>query len=958
MHLNELRIDDFGCFRGARLENLDDSLVVIGGPQRAGKTTFMQALRQFPDGVGRGDNIPPATDEYRIDAEITHDGQQYRYLLNGHASPSVSAIDGGSEVASHEIFGPVTERQYRNLYTISLDELRRLPPGIDDSEDLAQILLGGAYGDIAEIPDIEDQFGEKANDIGLSRGDPTTKTSELYNPYQTIRQGIEARTEASQQVDDYQSVTEELEAKRSEEEQIKEKIERRQQVRDRLNVLKELFDPLQNLESLNARLDDIDDEGIGDFPTHLTDRLEHFKERFDAATEELDTARQQFDQRASIDSTDEYYEWLLTHETEIEDLTADQQVLANDAEDLTEREEHLDSERRDIEREISSLYSEWNESFTHIDEIETSTVDTAQVADLASEIDDLQSKQSDLQTEIESSKSQKQELQSKLDDMEEDNEETKEVDIPKRKPATVAGLAILVGTGIGFLSPIIGGGVGLVILAVGFYAIDSTKTVETGVDADPYREIKSQITNLEGDIQADSDRVAELNEELEEQQAELTTLVTDLGLPEELPTSEIPAFYERVVELDEQIATYREKQAEFTENKDEFAADLKEVTTLLGEVTDLSWTTENPLEDTGEVIGTLETVAADLELARDVRTAERQRTDSIDDIDDVLTEWDDDRSIDSNTEDQEILKHIQALNDEAERIGDLESTIDERDQIKRQINSRLENESAQDAFRPLREADEPWIDVVRDAATEHADTDAIANAIRDQKTEIKQLEDERDELRDECIELEKQQEELASEDDLREARAQIEQGRVEFERLGESYAVNRIAETMVSQLHERLMEDVVHSLVDDASDIFAEITQAYDGIELSGDVQNLDFRALRKSKSDHGVSELSRATGEQLFLAIRLARIRQTDVSLPVVIDDAATNFDPDHMRRVFEVIDQLTGTNQVFFLTCHPQCVNVTESTGLSAQYWSLEDGQFTSSGTADSLQQQLSAD
>lgn len=133
------------------------------------------------------------------------------------------------------------------------------------------------------------------------------------------------------------------------------------------------------------------------------------------------------------------------------------------------------------------------------------------------------------------------------------------------------------------------------------------------------------------------------------------------------------------------------------------------------------------------MIGTLETVAADLELARNVRTAERQRTDSIDDIDDVLTEWDDDRSIDSNTEDQEILKHIQAFNDEAERINDLESTIDERDQIKGQINSRLENESAQDAFRPLREADEPWIDVVRNAATEQADTDAIANAIRAQK---------------------------------------------------------------------------------------------------------------------------------------------------------------------------------------------------------------------------------
>ena len=73
MYLNKLRIDDFGCFRNARLENLDENLVVIGGPQRAGKTTFMQTLRQFPDGVDRSNEIPPATDEYRIDAELTHE---------------------------------------------------------------------------------------------------------------------------------------------------------------------------------------------------------------------------------------------------------------------------------------------------------------------------------------------------------------------------------------------------------------------------------------------------------------------------------------------------------------------------------------------------------------------------------------------------------------------------------------------------------------------------------------------------------------------------------------------------------------------------------------------------------------------------------------------------------------------------------------------------------------------
>jgi uncharacterized protein YhaN len=160
---------------------------------------------------------------------------------------------------------------------------------------------------------------------------------------------------------------------------------------------------------------------------------------------------------------------------------------------------------------------------------------------------------------------------------------------------------------------------------------------------------------------------------------------------------------------------------------------------------------------------------------------------------------------------------------------------------------------------------------------------------------------------------------------------------------------------MVSQLHERLMADVVHSLVDEASAIFSNITQAYDGIELDGELQDLEFRALRSSGPHHGIGELSRATAEQLFLAVRLARIRQTRTELPVVLDDAATNFDPDHVSRVFDVIDELAATTQVFFLTCHPEFVTLSSEYASSAQYWALEDGVFTRTDDAEGLERRL---
>jgi len=375
-------------------------------------------------------------------------------------------------------------------------------------------------------------------------------------------------------------------------------------------------------------------------------------------------------------------------------------------------------------------------------------------------------------------------------------------------------------------------------------------------------------------------------------------------------------------------------------------------------VSDSSWSEESPLENADSLLSTLNAAAADLRLATEVRNAKVDREDCVDDIDSVLTKWRDEKSVAASTDNETIRRRVEEFHDRAENAEENTTAVEEREQLETQVTNRLDSPSTREVFAPLRKDGESWIEVAEVAADEFADEDAIGDRIRDVQGEIDDLEDRRDELHEECLELERERDQLASEDDLREAQAQIDDGRVEFERVGEAYAVNRIAEEMVSQLHEQLMEDVVHSLVDDASTIFSNITQEYDGIELDGELQELEFRALRNSGPHHGVGELSRATAEQLFLAVRLARIRQTEVELPVVLDDAATNFDPDHISRVFEVVGELSVTNQVFFLTCHPEFVNLTSACGASAQYWLLEDGTFTKTDDAKLLERSLLAD
>ena len=752
MRLKTLRIDDFGCFRNARLDDISEDLVVIGGPQRAGKTTFMKVLRQFRGGVGRSSQMPPATDEYRIDAEIIHDGSQYRYVLNGHATPSISPIDDGPEIDIGDVFGPVTERQYQQLYTISLDELRRLPPGIDDAEDLAQVLLGGAYGDIAEIPEVQETFRKRAHDIGLKRGDPSAKTTDLNAPYRMVREGMDARREASKQVDEYKDVTDELRSKRSEKQKAEDDLKSERRKRDRFSILSELFEPLQRIDKLEVELAESDPSAAKEFPVHLADRLEHFEEQFDKAVDELADARKAFENNTNL-STEGYREWLLNNEDEITELDDERKLWAETVDDLSEQETELAEQRREIESNISDLHSEWDKSFAHIEAIETNSVDTARVDELVSAVSKLHDKRESLREDLSSDRSRRKDLKNKLSELEESDETETEVTLPKQKPLIIAAVAVGAGTGASLVtSPIVGGIVGLVIIAVGMYAIDSTVTVEPTIDTEPRRELKATIATLDGDISATQEQTGEVDEKLGEKEDELSKLVEELGLPEDLPSKQVASFYKQVVELNKDIREYRQERSQWEDERDTLASELDAVASLLEDVQEISWSKDSPLESASELLSTLESVAADLQLAIDVRVASQERQDAIEDIDGVLTSWDDKKSIDKSTDDDTIYRQIQAFRDQADSATEIVEAAKERERLKSQVESRLENPSAEEVFDPVREDNEPLVETAERQTAEFADVEGIKDEIRDAQGKIKDLEGQRDKLHEECLE--------------------------------------------------------------------------------------------------------------------------------------------------------------------------------------------------------------
>ncbi len=86
---------------------------------------------------------------------------------------------------------------------------------------------------------------------------------------------------------------------------------------------------------------------------------------------------------------------------------------------------------------------------------------------------------------------------------------------------------------------------------------------------------------------------------------------------------------------------------------------------------------------------------------------------------------------------------------------------------------------------------------------------------------------------------------------------------------------------------------------------------------------------------------LSRGTAEQLYLAMRLALVREyasTTDALPVVFDDVFVNFDPARTRNTLQAVRELAETHQVLLFTCHPHFVNIVEEIVPSARIFPLQ--------------------
>ena len=129
-----------------------------------------------------------------------------------------------------------------------------------------------------------------------------------------------------------------------------------------------------------------------------------------------------------------------------------------------------------------------------------------------------------------------------------------------------------------------------------------------------------------------------------------------------------------------------------------------------------------------------------------------------------------------------------------------------------------------------------------------------------------------------------------------------------------------IAETLLDRTRRKFEQERQPSVIQHAKDIFCHITgQRYRGLYAPIGEQTITVTdAQGGSKLP---AELSRGTREQLYLSLRFGLILEFGEHaerLPVVVDEALVNFDPERARLASEAFTRLAETNQVLVFTCH----------------------------------------
>ena len=137
----------------------------------------------------------------------------------------------------------------------------------------------------------------------------------------------------------------------------------------------------------------------------------------------------------------------------------------------------------------------------------------------------------------------------------------------------------------------------------------------------------------------------------------------------------------------------------------------------------------------------------------------------------------------------------------------------------------------------------------------------------------------------------------------------------------EKWAVLTLCRTLLEETRKIYEIERQPAVLRSASEFFNQMSEGLYTRVISP-LGSADLLIEREDGTRLGPEHLSRGTAEQLYLAVRLALVREYSrhvEPLPVIFDDIFVNFDPERTRNSIEAVRDLSKTHQILLFTCHP---------------------------------------
>lgn len=193
-----------------------------------------------------------------------------------------------------------------------------------------------------------------------------------------------------------------------------------------------------------------------------------------------------------------------------------------------------------------------------------------------------------------------------------------------------------------------------------------------------------------------------------------------------------------------------------------------------------------------------------------------------------------------------------------------------------------------------------------------------ALALEDCQLKLAQCKMERNELLAEQADKQQLTRLLLSDTSYEEKQQLFEEKKAEFAELARQWSVNKAIVEAINQTMDELKDKKLPAVLDNAQLYFDRLTNgAYKGLAMNAAGY---FEAERQDGTYFRIIELSQATKEQAYLALRLALASSLKDShpFPVIMDDAFVHFDRSRLQQMINLVTELQKEHQFIYFTCH----------------------------------------